>query len=188
MSPRAAAHLMWKNHLSFLVYIYLGMLFARNDLSLEFVAQAGLETDDDTNTIALNLMDYFLFSEANWLPELSYCRLHAACFLLASLVTGKNNTAEDIAGSLGPDSTFVRAMSAPLAEDDDAAAAIQEVISVNVDDVNVAYGLLHQRREQLAQLMGQYANRIGDLLSPHSSAEKDEPAAVEEENFDIFEE
>ena len=165
-------------------------IHACSDLSLEFVTQAGLETDDDTNTIALNLMDYFLFSEANWLPELSYCRLHAACFLMASLVTGKSNTAEDIAGSLGPDSAFVRAMAAPLAEDDDAAAAILEVISVNVEDVKIAYELLHQRREQLAQLMGQYADRIGDLLLPLSSMEKEEPAAVEEEeeNFDIFEE
>jgi hypothetical protein len=131
-------------------------------------------------------MDYFLFSEANWLPELSYCKLHAACFLMASRVTGQANSAEQVAGSLGPQTEFIQTMAAPLAEDDDSAIAVPHLIGVDKEDAEHGYALLHERKEQLAEMMGGYAEDVSKL----PQIEGKETEAVEpiaEEDLDLFE-
>ena len=158
------------------------------ELSLAFVTQARLQTDVDTNTIALNLMDHFLFSDSNWLPELSYCNLHAACFLFASLVTGKANTVEEIARSLRPDAAFVQLMASPLVDDEDSAAAIANTISVDTTDVKRGYTLLYERADELTRSIGEYAPNLKNLPSPTSLIKEEVDNGIEEENFDIFEE
>ena len=160
-------------------------------MSLGFVSLANLDTDEDTNTITLNFMDHFLFSTENWIPELSYCTLHAACFFAASLITGKNNTAEQVASSLGPDSAFIQWMASPLAEDDESAAEIANLISVDVSDLWSGYALLYERRDQLSALVGQYATDFANLPSPeYSSGDQNELDVVEEaeEDLDVYEE
>ena len=134
-------------------------------------------------------MDYFLFSKDNWLPELSYCTLHAACFLFASRITQKSNTVEQIADSLGPDSAFVQLVSAPLAGDKNSAAAIQYAISVTIVDAEDGYALLYERKEQLRPLVGQYAGYLDNLPRPEPLSRSREESVGEEEseNFDIFE-
>ena len=163
-------------------------IHACSEASLGFVKFAGVQTDEDTNTITLNLMDYFLFSEDNWLSELSYCKLHAACFLFASRITGKSNTVEQIADSLGPDSPFVQFISAPLAGDEDSAVAIQYAISVTASEVEDGYALLYERKERLAALMGAYAESLDNLplLPSMSSGLEEEVREEESEDFDVF--
>jgi hypothetical protein len=157
--------------------------------SLEFVSLSGLETDEDTNIIALNLMDYFLFSPENWLPDLSYCKLHAACFLFASRITGKSNTVDQIAHSLGPDSPFVQLVGSPLAGDEESAVAIQYTISVTGSDVQDGYALLYERKEMFGHLLGQYRTELDNLPVPHFDSEIDDAPGEkdESENWDIFE-
>ncbi len=147
-----------------------------------------LETDEDTNTITLNLMDYFLFSQDNWLPELSYCKLHAACFLFASRVTGKDNTVDQIAHSLGPDSAFVQLTSSPLAGDEESAVAIQCAISVTASDVEDCYALLYERKESLGAVMGDYAGKLDILPIPKllSRSDGEYVRQYENENLDVF--
>ena len=140
-----------------------------SDGQLAFISRAGLATEEDTNTITLNLMDHFLFSNNNnnWLPELSYTRLHAACFLLASRLTGKeDHTVEKIAEALGPESDFIQELVASWGVDEATAAEIQYIISVVPEDVEEAYGLLYERRDQLGELVGQYAVVLVDLPKP----------------------
>ena len=165
-------------------------IHACSDLSLEFANQVDLETDQDTNTIALNLMEYFLFSSDNWLPELSYCNLHAACFLVASLVTGKRNTIEQIAESLAPESDFIQLVASPLVEDEESAAVVPYLLSVDTTDIENGYALLYERKTQLAGLMGEYASNLANLPLPGPLVEGGETLAAvnEEENFDLFEE
>ena len=164
-------------------------IHACSEASLEFVSLSGFETDEDTNTIALNLMDYFLFSPENWLPDLSYCKLHAACFLFASRITGKSNTIEQIAKSLGPDSPFVQLVGSPLAGDEESAAAIQYTISVTATDVEDGYALLYERKEMFGLLLGQYWTELYNLPVPHFDNEVDDALGEkdESENWDIFE-
>lgn len=157
--------------------------------SLSFVEHAGLETDEDTTIIALNLMDFFLVDE-NWLPELSYCKLHAASFFMASRITEKENTAEHVADSLGPDSAIVQFIAHALSNgDDESAAAIRDMISVTISNVEEGYALLYERKETFAGLIGQYAACLETLPLPRSSMTSLEEPVVEEEeeDFDTFE-
>ena len=174
-------------------------IHACSEWSLDFVTQAKLETDEDTNTICLNLMDHFLFTDGKWLPELSYCKLHAACFLFASEVTEKSNTFENVAKSLAPDAAFVQLVAAPLVEDEDSAVAISDVISVDAADAERVYALLYERSEELAGLMGEYGRDCMALPLPMSGKRnesnvvgeesfEEELKVVEDENFDVFEE
>ena len=164
-------------------------IHACSEASLEFVKFAGLRTTEDTNILTLNLMDYFLFSPANWLPELSYCRLHATCFLFACHLTGQDNTVEQVANSLGPKSDFVQLVGDPLAGDEESAAAIHAVISVTVTDVEDGYRLLYERKEMFGLLLGQYAAKLDDLPAPLcvDSGRDCEIAKDEDQNFDLFE-
>ena len=164
-----------------------GSISACSELSLAFISRAQLETDEDTNNIALNIMDHFLFTN-NWLPALSYCTLHAACFLFASRLTGKANSVEQVAESLGPETEFVQLM-ASLGEDEEAVAAIAYTISVDAPAVESGYALLYERKEQLGKLTGVYAAIIAQLPTPGSGAEEVEvepSAALEDIDFDRY--
>lgn len=157
--------------------------------SLAFVDHAGLGTDEDTTIIMLNLMGFFVTDE-NWLPELSYCKLHAACFFMASRITGKDTTAEQVADSLGPDSTIVQFIAHALSDgDDDSTAAIREVISITASDIEEGYALLYERKEKFATLIGQYALCLETLPVPNFSGRNPEEPIdeEEEEDFDTFE-
>lgn len=156
-----------------------------SELSLSFVSDYGVETDAATNTIALNLMDYFVFSEEHWLPELSFFKLHAACFYVASMVTGKQNKASDVANSLGRDAPLVCTIAELAGEDEYSTAALCDMISVSSEDVEHCYSLLYERREHLAGLMGEYAGNVAKLPVPGVPPP---PVEVEEEDFDQFEE
>lgn len=163
---------------------------ACSEASLEFIRLSNLETDDDTNIVTLNLMDYFLFCPENWLPELSYCKLHAACFLFASRLTGKSNSVDQVADALGPGSKFVQLVGSPLAADEDSAAEVQYMISVAAEDVKDGYALLYLRKEMLAHLLGQYSVGLEALPLPENVIEQEGAVAAGDdasENFDLFE-
>lgn len=131
------------------------------------------------------------------------CTLHASAFLFASLITGKSNTPDQIAASLGPDSEFVQWTASPLVEDEESAAKIPFLISVDVNDVENGYGLLYERRERLAALMGEYGVKVDSLPAPEalltsprdgeggrvgSLGEVGAPMGGEEEDWDVYEE
>lgn len=166
---------------------------ACSELSLHFITLAGLDTTGDTNTITLNLMDHFLFSEDNWLPELSYCKLHAACFCLASLITGQPNTTEQIAASLGEESTFVQQMAAPLTDDEESAMVLQQILGVSIGNVEEGYTLLYDRLEELVGLIGDHVTGIEGLPKPRAVEHEEHVDRVETEkeeadNLDVFHE
>jgi hypothetical protein len=141
-------------------------------------------------------MDYFLFSPENWMPELSYCRLHAATFYFASLITGlEENTTERIVEALGPESGFVEALiDETNASDDDAVkTAIREVIGVTVEDVEHGYEILYERRHDFVVLVGEYAAALEALSLPRSRsdsvlrADEEIVTVAEEDDLDLFE-
>lgn len=137
-------------------------------------------------------MDHFLFSSANWLPELSYCALHAATFYFVSLLTGlAENTAERVAEALGPESGFVRALvdETNVFDSEEGKSVVRGVIGVGVEDVRVCYGILYERKEELVGLVGEFADGVRRLPEPESMAlhGEEEAVGVEEEDLDVFE-
>ena len=66
---------------------------------LFFVHLAELDTDPDTESITLNLINLTL-ADSNWHGGLSGLVQPVACFLVASLLTRKQNLVEDVAASI----------------------------------------------------------------------------------------
>lgn len=110
-------------------------------LNLLFFVQLGnLDTDSDTENITLALIDLTL-AEANWHTGLSGLVQPVACFLLASLLTRKQNLVEDVAASV-------------------------EMLGLEYEQMVEGYRLLWEWRENMSGVVGEYAERLAELPDP----------------------
>lgn len=118
--------------------------------SLFFTNLGHLDSSVDTETIALNLMDHFLLQQ-DFLAELWHGVLHAVCFLLASELTGRDNSVIAVAKA-------VEAQAAGLAE--------QGVgdLGVSVEAVAKGYAAVLEQRGRLVGLVGGYAGVLEGLV------------------------
>lgn len=107
---------------------------------LSFAQLYDLDTNTDTDIITLNLIDLTL-TEANWHPGLSGMIQPAACFLVASLLTRRQNLVEDIAASV-------------------------QTFGVEYEDLVEGYRLLWQWQENLGQVVGAYEQSLDELPDP----------------------
>ena len=107
---------------------------------LFFVQLASLDTDDDTEQITLNLISLTL-AEENWHPGLSGMVQPAACFLIASILTRRQNLVEHVASSV-------------------------EVFGVGFEELVEGYALLWEWRANMAEAVGPFGNRLDDLPEP----------------------
>jgi hypothetical protein len=107
---------------------------------LFFVQLASLDTDDDTEWLTLNLIKLTL-ADMNWHPGLSGMVQPVACFLVASILTRRQNLVEDVASSI-------------------------ETFGVGFDELVEGYALLWEWRENMRDVVGAYAQRLEDLPEP----------------------
>lgn len=107
---------------------------------LFFVQLAGLDADADTETITLNLINLTLAPE-NWHLGLSGLVQPVACFLVASLLTRKQNLVEDIAASV-------------------------QMFGLEYQQLVEGYRLLWEWRENMSEAVGVYAERLAELPEP----------------------
>jgi hypothetical protein len=107
---------------------------------LFFVQLASLDTDDDTERLTLNLIKLTL-ADMDWHPGLSGMVQPVACFLVASILTRRQNLVEDIASSI-------------------------ETFGVGFDELVEGYALLWEWLENMRDVVGAYAERLEDLPEP----------------------
>jgi hypothetical protein len=157
-------------------------LWESTTLSLSFVQHGQLDTDADTDTIALNLMDHMI-QEDHWNPALSQNKLVAACFMFAGLLTGKRNSAAAIAASFEWGAqAFTSALLATAAAGknytDDAATRykVARALSMRAEDVEAGYQILWEQRHALRELAGDYASNMRSLPTPRGVEEVSESA------------
>ncbi|CAK3894684.1 Hypothetical predicted protein [Lecanosticta acicola] len=142
-------------------------LWKSTTASLSFVYRSELETDPDTETIALNIIDHIIKPE-NWNPNLSWNVLSATCFFLASKVTGKHrNTAERIAAACKVDPQIAAAMAGSQAfYDPGVQYRLAQALAVSAEDIKRGYRILYGHREKCEELVGMYADRLAGLPHP----------------------
>jgi len=107
---------------------------------LFFVQLASLDTDDDTERLTLDLIKLTL-ADMNWHPGLSGMVQPVACFLVASILTRRQNLVEDIASGI-------------------------ETFGVGFEELVEGYALLWEWRANLREAVGAYAERLDDLPEP----------------------
>jgi hypothetical protein len=107
---------------------------------LFFVHLAELDTDADTESITLNLTNLTL-ADSNWHGGLSGLVQPVACFLVASLLTRKQNLVEDVAAST-------------------------EMFGVEYQQLVEGYRLLWEWRDNMGAVVGDYAERLAELPDP----------------------
>jgi hypothetical protein len=107
---------------------------------LFFVHLAQLDTDADTDSTTLNLINLTL-ADNNWHGGLSGLVQPVACFLLASLLTRKQNLVEDVAAST-------------------------EMFGVEYQQLVEGYRLLWEWRDNMGAVVGDYAERLAELPDP----------------------
>ena len=104
---------------------------------LFFVHLAELDTDPDTESITLNLINLTI-ADSNWHGGLSGLVQPVACFLIASLLTRKQNLVEDVAASV-------------------------EMFGLEYQQLVEGYRLLWEWRENMTGVVGAYAERLAEL-------------------------
>jgi hypothetical protein len=104
---------------------------------LFFVHLAELDTDADTESITLNLINLTL-ADSNWHGGLSGLVQPVACFLVASLLTRKQNLVEDVAAST-------------------------EMFGLEYQPLVEGYRLLWEWRDNMSAVVGAYAERLAEL-------------------------
>ena len=109
-----------------------------------------LESSENNDIIALNLMDHFMQPE-NMIPELRYGLLQAASFALACDLTNISKCFATIAEA-------VQARTAMLLHLDENIPS--EAVEVGEQDVEKAYGAMLRRRKDIYPLVGGYASRL----------------------------
>ena len=107
---------------------------------LFFVHLAELDTDPDTESITLNLINLTL-ADSNWHGGLSGLVQPVACFLVASLLTRKQNLVEDVAVSA-------------------------EMFGLEYNQLVQGYRLLWEWRDNMSGAVGEYAERLAELPDP----------------------
>lgn len=124
---------------------------------LFFVHLAELDTDADTESITLNLINLTL-ADSNWHEGLSGLVQPVACFLVASLLTRKQNLVEDVAAST-------------------------EMFGLEYQQLVEGYRLLWEWRDNMSAVVGSYAERLAELPDPglllgESEYKGDDPGAT----------
>jgi hypothetical protein len=107
---------------------------------LFFVHLGDLDTDADTESITLNLIVLTL-AQDNWHPGLSGLVQPVACFLIASILTRKQNLIEKVAASV-------------------------EMFGLEYEQLVEGYRLLWGWRENMGEAVGVYAERLAELPEP----------------------
>lgn len=107
---------------------------------LFFVHLAELDTDPGTESITLNLINLTL-ADSNWHGGLSGLVQPVACFLVASLLTRKQNFVEDVAVSAG-------------------------MFGLEYNQLVEGYRLLWEWRDNMSGVVGEYAGRLAELPDP----------------------
>ena len=125
---------------------------------LFFIQLASLDTDDDTERIALNLIKLTL-TEMNWHPGLSGMVQPVSCFLVASILTRKQNLVEHIASSI-------------------------DVFGLGFQELVEGYTLLWEWRENMTDAVGAYAERLDDLPDPSLMIAPDHYVQVEANGYE----
>jgi hypothetical protein len=125
---------------------------------LFFIQLASLDTDDDTERITLNLIKLTL-TDMNWHPGLSGMVQPVSCFLVASILTRKQNLVEHIASSI-------------------------DVFGLGFQELVEGYTLLWEWRENMADAVGAYAERLDDLPDPSLMIAPDHYDQVEANGYE----
>jgi len=107
---------------------------------LFFVHLAELDTDPDTESITLNLINLTL-ADSNWHGGLSGLVQPVACFLVASLLTRKQNLVEDVAASV-------------------------DMFGLEYQQLVEGYRLLWEWRDNMSGVVGAYVERLAELPDP----------------------
>lgn len=107
---------------------------------LFFVQLANLDIDADTESITLDLINLTL-AEGNWHTGLSGVVQPVACFLVASLLTRKQNLVEDVAASV-------------------------EMFGLEYEQMVEGYKLLWEWRENMRPVVGVFGERLDELPDP----------------------
>ncbi|KAM0713259.1 hypothetical protein Q7P35_000711 [Cladosporium inversicolor] len=107
---------------------------------LFFVHLAELDTDPDTESITLSLINLTL-ADSNWHGGLSGLVQPVACFLVASLLTRKQNLVEDVVVSV-------------------------EMFGLEYQQLIEGYRLLWEWRDNMSIVVGVYAERLAELPEP----------------------
>lgn len=141
-------------------------LWESTTASLAFVYQFGLDTDQDTETIALNLIDHIIKPEI-WNPDLSWNVLSATCFFFASQITEKRNSADRIAAACRVDPQVVAAMAGAQAfYDPGVKQRLAQALAVSAHDVKRGYKILYDQKDSLMEFVGGYADKLAELPHP----------------------
>lgn len=142
-------------------------LWESTTASLAFVYQFGLDTDQDTETIALNLIDHIIKPEI-WNPDLSWNVLSATCFFFASQITEKRNSADRIAAACRVDPQVVAAMAGAQAfYDPGVKQRLAQALAVSAHDVKRGYKILYDQKDSLMEFVGGYADKLAELANVH---------------------
>ncbi|KAI6864298.1 hypothetical protein KC343_g13794 [Hortaea werneckii] len=112
-----------------------------------------LESSEDTDTIALNLMDHFMRPD-NEVPELRYGILPAASFALACDLTTVSKDFERIAQAVRVRVAMCSEMGFELAP---------EALGLTGADVRKGCDVMLERRRELYPLVGGYAQELAHL-------------------------
>lgn len=107
---------------------------------LQFVYLSGLDTSPDTDQLTLNLINLTL-AQDHWHPGLSGMLQPASCFLVASLLTHRQNLVEDIAASV-------------------------QVFGIEYEELMGGYRLLWEWRERLKAVVGRHDEVLSNLPDP----------------------
>lgn len=107
---------------------------------LHFTNLSALDTNPETNALTLALINHTL-TPANWHPGLSGMVQPAACFLVASLLSRRQNLVEDIAASV-------------------------EVFGIGYENLVEGYRLLWEWREGLREVVWRYGELLEELPEP----------------------
>ena len=125
---------------------------------LFFIQLASLDIDDDTERITLNLIKLTL-ADMNWHPGLSGMVQPVSCFLVASILTRKQNLVEHTASSI-------------------------DVFGLGFQELVEGYTLLWEWRENMRDAVGAYAERLDDLPDPSLMIAPDNYDQVETNGYE----
>jgi hypothetical protein len=124
---------------------------------LFFIQLASLDTDDDTERITPDLIKLTL-ADMNWHPGLSGMVQPVSCFLVASILTRKQNLVEHIASAVND-------------------------FGLGFDELVEGYKLLWEWRENMRDAVGDYAEMLDDLPDPSLMLAPDHYDQVEADGY-----
>lgn len=150
--PEAKVHRVIRNTMCSLWSLDFIYHIPATDGKGETVAKC-LDTSEDTDTIALNLMDHFMQTE-NEVPELQYGILPAASFALACDLTAISKDFERIAQAVWVRVAMCSEMGFELAP---------EALELTGADVRKGCDVMLERRKELYPLIGGYAQELAHL-------------------------